>query len=404
MGSYIGFYLAFPIFPTIFLNPSFDFLSPTTSISTRNILLGITYASYYSGSFLGTPIIGSLSDRWGRKKVLSSTFLICGLMYLLSGISLNYSGLPMLIILRFLTGFFDGCYSLAYSTLITLEKNESRKTSNLEFWSTIFINTGWILGSYVGWNLITLTSITKKSLGYSFFASSLVYTLCFMVIHIFYKETSSPRHKIRDNKKMPFFRIHKIFEKNSLTPIFISNTTFYAATFTFTSYIPLFLMNKYRFQTTLIGTVETFLSISYCFAPFTYWIYLKWFCRKQIMLISSLGTFLSLALFLLFHLQGHFWIYIFLISYFSALGFSFSFFLVADHCPENEHGEALGIGQSLFTFIDASMSLIIGLLAALWVYLPIFLSLIFSVISTLWILTKVLNYPIYRRLTLFLQK
>jgi MFS family permease len=402
-GSYLGFYLAFPIFPTLFLNENFAFFSKTSSLGMGNILLGFTYAFYYIGSFIGTPIIGSLSDKYGRKKILASTFFICGLMYLLSGLSLKFSSLPLLILLRFFTGFFDGCYSLAYSTLISLEKKEAIKTNHLEFWSTIFINAGWIAGSYIGWNLIGATNLSLWNLSFSFFGSSLVYTICFLLIILFYKEDST--FKFNDqNKKINFLRILNIFKKSQLTPIFISNSTFYAATFIFTSYIPVFLMNKHKLDASSIATIESFLSISYCFAPFTYWIYSKHFCRKKIMLISSLGTFLSLILFMIFQFKSHFWIFIFSISYFSALGFSFSSFLVADHSPENEHGEALGISQSLFTFIEASMSLFIGLLAALWIYLPLLLSLLFAFVSSVWIMAKLLDHPIYRRLTSYLQK
>jgi MFS family permease len=402
-GSYLGFYLAFPIFPTLFLNENFAFFTRTSSLGLGNIILGFTYACYYIGSFLGTPIIGSLSDKYGRKKILASTFFICGIMYLLSGLSLKLSNLPLLVVLRFFTGFFDGCYSLAYSTLLSLEKKEKLKTNHLEFWSSIFINLGWITGSYVGWNLIGATNLNLSNLSFSFFGSSLIYTLCFLLIVLFYKEDSN-LELTNLNKKINFLRILNVFKKSGLTPIFISNSTFYAASFIFTSYIPIFLMNRHKLEACSIATIESFLSISYCFAPFTYWIYSKRFCRKKIMLISSLGTFLSLILFMLFQFKSQFWVFIFLISYFSALGFSFSSFLVADHSPEDEYGEALGISQSLFTFIEAFMSLFIGLLAAAWIYLPIILSLFFAFISSVWILAKLLDHPIYRRLTSYLQK
>ena len=384
MGSYLGFYLAFPLFPTIFLNTTYDFLPSHYSPALRNILLGSAYATYYLGAFFGTPLIGKLSDNFGKKPVLAATFFMVGLMYLLSAFAIQFSSLALLLCLRFFTGFFDGCYSLAYATLI----GSNDKLKNLEFWTTIFINTGWIIGSFVGWNLMAYPSISLHFLMLPFIASAFIYLTCFFIIFFYF--TAPPK---QSHPKAPFFSAITTFNRTSLTPILISNTSFYAATFIFTSYIPLFLMKQYHLEPAVLGTVESYLSISYCFAPFTYWLYSKYCTRKEIMCISALGTAVSLTLLMLISFQGSLWIFLFMTSYFGALGFSFSTFLVTDHSPIEHHGEALGISQSLFILIEAIVSFLCGLCAALWLYLPLVVAVACSLFSALWIVSRLLLRP-----------
>ncbi len=391
MGSYLGFYFAFPLFPTIFLNSSYNFLPEDYSTATRSILLGLTYTTYYVGAFIGTPLIGKFSDNFGKKKVLVITFLLVGLMYLLSAFAIQFSSLVLLLLIRFFTGFFDGCYSLAYTTLIGLEKDAEKKLPNLEFWTTMVINSGWIIGSFVGWNLIAHPSLSIYALSVPFLAAASIYLICFILIFFYFKGP-----KIAPSTKLvfditPFFSTLTSFKHAALRPILISNTSFYAATFIFTSYIPLFLMKQYNFEPARLGTVETFLSCSYCFAPFTYWIYLKYCSRKEVMCISAIGTAISLILLLTISFNGSLWVFLFITSYFNALGFSFSAFLVTDYSPSENHGEALGVSQALFILIEAIVSFLCGICAAIWVYLPLIVAVACSLFSAVWVFKRLLK-------------
>jgi MFS family permease len=393
MGSYLGFYFSFPLFPTIFLNSNYNFLPESFSPGFRSVLLGITYAAYYLGSFIGTPIIGKASDVFGKKKILSTTFLLVGLMYLLSIYAIYLSSLSLLIIFRFLTGFFDGCYPLAYATLLSLEKSKSAKLQNFEFWTTLTINFGWISGTFVGWNLIAHPSLPITYLFVPFFCASIIYLTCFSLISIYFFEEKLHTTKKFVFEKSLFFSTINSFRASSVRSVLISNTSFYAATSIFSSYIPIFLMRKYKFEPAVLGTIEMYISIAYCLAPFTYWLYLKYLSRKEIMCISALGTAISLISLLTIHMPGSLWIFLMLTSYFNALGFSFSSILITEYSPDENHGEALGTCQALFILIEASVSFLCGLSAAIWIYLPLIIAITASLFSAIWILHRLLLHP-----------
>lgn len=66
----LGFGILIPVIPQLLANPrSTDFLLPAGySLETGFILLGFLTAIYAFGQFIATPILGELSDKFGRKR------------------------------------------------------------------------------------------------------------------------------------------------------------------------------------------------------------------------------------------------------------------------------------------------------------------------------------------------
>ncbi len=381
MGSYFGFYLALPLFPTIFLNDNYSFLPKEMGEGLRNILLGLSYTVYCVGGFIGTPLMGKLSDRVGRKPILSITLLLSAITYILSACSIYFSLFALLLFARFFTGFFDSSYSLAYTILIDIDKNSNKKLPNIEFWTTIASTCGWILGSLIGWNMAANPSFPLALLFWGAFFLDLIF---FFLVFFFLKESQKALSP-KENTKNPFLAVILAFKHPSLKPVLISNSLFYAATFIFSYYIPIFLMNGYNFDPASLGTVDTCLSCAACLAPFTYWLFTKYGSRKDAICISSLGITFALLVLILLPFKCTIWTSLFLASYFTAVGWSFSTFLITDYSSYEEQGEALGVNQALFVLTEAIASFCCGIFAAIWFYLPFIAAIICALFSASWI-------------------
>lgn len=114
--------------------------------------LGVLGSSGMLGMALGAGLSGMAADRWGRRNVIMYTLIIFGLASALAGFAVNY---PMLLVLRFMTGFGLGGYLPTASTMVSEfspTKIRGRNVILLEsFWAW-----GWILAALVAYLLIPL--------------------------------------------------------------------------------------------------------------------------------------------------------------------------------------------------------------------------------------------------------
>ena len=69
----MGIGLIFPVLSPLFMSKTSGIIPAHLSIGARDLLYGLTLASYAIFMFVGAPFLGDLSDHLGRKKVL----LIC---------------------------------------------------------------------------------------------------------------------------------------------------------------------------------------------------------------------------------------------------------------------------------------------------------------------------------------
>ena len=112
--------------------------------------IGLLGSSGMLGMILGAALSGMAADKWGRKAVVMWTLIIYGIASGLSGFAINY---PMLLVLRFCTGFGLGGELPAASTLISEFSPKNIRGRNViileSFWSW-----GWILAALVAYLMI----------------------------------------------------------------------------------------------------------------------------------------------------------------------------------------------------------------------------------------------------------
>ena len=102
------------------------------------------------GMALGAALSGMVADKWGRRTVIMLTLIIYGVASILSGLAINY---PMLLILRFITGFGLGGELPAAATLISEFSPTKIRGRNVIFLES-FWSWGWIIATLVSLLLI----------------------------------------------------------------------------------------------------------------------------------------------------------------------------------------------------------------------------------------------------------
>lgn len=142
-----GIALPYPVLSPYFVSDNSDPLIHFMGLDPK-FLLGITLASYPLGTLFGSTVIGSLSDRYGRKSVLIYSLIGSVIGYLLTGLAFQQSSFVGFICARLLTGFCEGNISIARAIAVELHPHIDRGRSLSLLYATVY--GGWLVGPLAG--------------------------------------------------------------------------------------------------------------------------------------------------------------------------------------------------------------------------------------------------------------
>jgi len=121
--AFMGIAMPYPIITPLFLS------GELSSPFSPQVALGLALAVYPLGLFFGGGLLGSYSDKYGRRPVLLASLVITALGTVWSGWAIFEGDFWQLIISRLVTGFFEANGSIARAMLVDIEKGQSKASS-----------------------------------------------------------------------------------------------------------------------------------------------------------------------------------------------------------------------------------------------------------------------------------
>lgn len=243
--GFIGISMPYLIFPALFLNPDYSILPTSWSPSSHALFLGITLAAYPLGQFIGSPILGALSDDYGRKQLLSASLLIAAVCYLLTGFAIAWKDVGLLIISRFMAGLMEGNIAIARAMaadIKTISKHETFGKINAA------TSIAYLLGPLLGGLL------SDKNLLESFTGSTPFYFICILFLClagvsalVLDKSVLSPTTVVRTFwQRINFIqRMSVLFSNKQLKFLLLISTAFTLAVDIFYEFGPVYLTVKW---------------------------------------------------------------------------------------------------------------------------------------------------------------
>lgn len=146
----LGFGILIPVFPLL-INPNSPYKVMPGSPQHGLILLGWLQAIFPFCIFLAAPILGQLSDRFGRRPILAVSIAGTSLSYVMFAIGILQKNLPLLFAARAFDGLTGGNIAVAQAAIGDISTNENR-AKNFGTLGAAF-GLGFVIGPYLGGRL-----------------------------------------------------------------------------------------------------------------------------------------------------------------------------------------------------------------------------------------------------------
>lgn len=171
---------------------------------TSNTMISFGFTIYSLLALISTPLLGSLSDKYGRKPVLIYSTIWTMLSYLTIAISPN---VRVFLFARAINGMSAGNIWAAQSILSDISKDHKERTVNLWiFWVLFWL--GFVIWPAIGWLLL------KSGIKAPFIVSGILWLLNLILIIFVLPETN----KLIDKFKKISLSIVKIFKDMFTSP------------------------------------------------------------------------------------------------------------------------------------------------------------------------------------------
>jgi MFS family permease len=380
----LGISIILPLFSEMFLIPNTSILPLNATLEMRNYIYAISLASFSLAMFLGSPVLGELSDKFGRKKIILLALWGTCVGYIISGIGV-YVKWPVLFILgRILDGLTAGSIPIAQAAIndITPQKDRAGNLGLVLF----AITSGYMIGPIISSFFSNAQAQTPSQLHVPFLATALLTFISIIFLIPFpnnFKKVSS--NKINWIKSLNFIEILK---KTTNVRIVVLTFLFFQLGWTmYFQYTPYFLsyMEMDSYISTFLASIGFGMVISFSLLV----------RLLQTKINSIQGVYISissLALFTLLNLTCSniviMIVAVFLAAVSYALAYSFLLAYLSQQADPKIQGAIMGVAASM-SALSAVISAMIGAnLASSNPKLNYWSTIIFYVLSLLFLLFR----------------
>lgn len=256
----MGFGIMLPVIPILLADPRSPFflLPPGMTLGQGYILLGGLAAVFALMQFLFAPILGQLSDRYGRKKILALSRVGTSVSYFLFALGIILKNLPLMFFARALDGATGGVIAVAQASIADLTEPHKR-VRTFALLSAAF-GLGFIGGPFLGGKLSDPGLVPWFNATTPFWFAGGLAAANALFVGLFLPETlAAPGRTGAIRWNQSWRNIVRAFAHPSLRALFLT-AFFYHTGFSFyASFASVFMINRFGFSQGQIGDYFAFL-------------------------------------------------------------------------------------------------------------------------------------------------
>lgn len=369
----LGVGIIIPVFAPLIIENKHGMMPPGMTEAARSILYGFLTATFPFFQFFGAPILGTLADKHGRKKILQISLVGTFIGYVLFALSIHYQILWMLFLARAIPGFMGGNISIVSAALADISKPEER-AKNFGLIGMAF-GMGFIFGPAIG-GLLADSSLVS----WFDYSTPLWFTAMLTLVNIYYvykqfPETFKPNAPGKITMLAGIRNLQKAFRMENMRVILL---TIFLQAFGFSFFMQfnqVYLIKKFQFDEKSIGLLFAYIGL---WIAFTQGVIVRKvsarFKSEQVLKVSLLGMSFTLIAILL---PNEWWLLLFInpfIAIFQGSTQPNQTNLVSQMASRDNQGEILGIQQSIASIAFTIPPILAGFMVSFDYRLPILAS------------------------------
>ena len=339
----------FPVFDTLIIGNVTGILPATTSLVTRNVYFELLIGIYCLGMFLASPVLGSYSDHYGRKKLLIISLLGGAVGFFICALGVWEKSISLLFIERIISGLTAGNMTIAQAVIADQSNAETmpKRLGLIVLANGIGFACGPVIGGlffdqYLWYHVSYLSPFLINGVG--------LLVVSLVLISLFHE--SFPGNIGRKTSVLLGFKqVYQTFTLHRvrnffivLSFFFISYTIFFISYTIFFSNIPIFLKMRFSTGGTATGYLMTYFAIIFTIGLI--WLYPKMtakFSLKAITLVSVAIQIVGYFVFSLLHNQVLVWLILIPIALTVPFIYVSQVSLISLNTNANDQGKVMGV-------------------------------------------------------------
>lgn len=290
-----GFSLPSPVLAPLMLDPAQGMLTPEASDWSRKVWLGVIMGLYPLFQLVGAPWLGKLSDRHGRKPVL--TLCLVGVLvgYALMALGIAWRSLPLLLLSRVVEGFFNGDIAIVQAMAADMS---TAKTKTRSFaWINIGMNLGWVVGPMIGGYAAVVSG------DYSLAAWLAVAMTLVNLLLVLWLLPNRPA-AARSEQPPPALSSRQLLLQPALLPYFVLTLLSYGAVQLYFTYFNVWLVERLAWDPVQLAQAAVLVSVPMILGS---WLGSRLARHWRGSSLGVVGHLVMAAGMLMFVLPGHWW-------------------------------------------------------------------------------------------------
>ncbi|WDF90364.1 MFS transporter [Aeromonas hydrophila] len=290
-----GFSLPSPVLAPLLLDPAQGMLTPAASDWSRKVWLGVIMGLYPLFQLVGAPWLGKLSDRHGRKPVL--TLCLVGVLvgYALMALGIAWRSLPLLLLSRVVEGFFNG--DIAIVQAMAADMSTAKTKARSFAWINIGMNLGWVVGPMIGGYAAVVSG------DYSLAAWLAVVMTLINLLLVLWLLPNRPA-AARSEQPPPALSSRQLLLQPALLPYFVLTLLSYGAVQLYFTYFNVWLVERLAWDPVQLAQAAVLVSVPMILGS---WLGSRLARHWRGSSLGVAGHLVMAAGMLMFVLPGHWW-------------------------------------------------------------------------------------------------